>query len=110
MNLGALGDVFNDTGAAPVLAPVAPVPADSAPKLPSSASVLCALRGEPGGWVKVGMSTALRAVLIAPGMALAGARGGGLVWGSLLSSATITAFLFIFDSGREQRVQQTPSS
>ncbi|MCP4204266.1 MAG: hypothetical protein GY769_20305, partial [bacterium] len=38
----------------------------------------------------------LRAILIAPGMALAGAKGRNLILGSLLSSATITAFLFIF--------------
>jgi hypothetical protein len=106
MNLGALGDIFSDTGAAPMLANV-PQPTEQIPKLPSSASVLCALRGEPGGWGKVMMSTGLRALLIAPGMAVSGARGARLVGGSLLASATITAFLFIFYSGREQPAQNT---
>ncbi len=65
-------------------------------QLPSSESVNAVLDGEDNGWMKVVMSTTLRAILIAPGLALAGGRGWKLVGGSLLSSTTITAFLFIF--------------
>lgn len=65
-------------------------------QLPSSESVNAVLRREPGGWGKVVLSTALRAVLISPGVAYAGARGWRLVGASLLSSATITTFLFVF--------------
>jgi len=71
-------------------------------QLPSSESVNAVLDGQPNGWTKVAMSTALRAILIAPGMALSGARGWRLVSSSLLSSATITAFLFIFYSAQDR--------
>lgn len=64
--------------------------------LPSSESVLAALRGEPGGWSKVLFSTLLRALLVAPGVWLGGARGGRLVAGSLVASTSITAFLFLW--------------
>ena len=66
--------------------------------LPSSEAVQSALAREPGGWGKVVTATLLRALLIAPGMAVAGARGWRLAGGSLLSSTTITAFLFVFYS------------
>lgn len=64
--------------------------------LPSSDSVQRAIRGEPGAFGKVLVSTGLRALLILPGMAIVGVRGSRLVAGSLLSSATITAALFLF--------------
>ena len=70
--------------------------AQTAPSLPSSASVQAAINGEKNGWGKVVLSTALRALLIAPGVAISGARGKDLVTGSLLGSATITAFIFFF--------------
>lgn len=65
-------------------------------QLPSSESVLSALRGEPGGWGKVLLSTLLRSLLIAPGVALAGGRGWRLVAGSLVASSSITTFLLIW--------------
>jgi len=71
-------------------------------QLPSSESVNAVLAGEANGWLKVAMSTALRAILISPGMAVAGARGWSLVSSSLLSSATITTFLFIFYSAHNR--------
>ena len=70
--------------------------AQTLPKLPSSASVESAINGEKHGWGKVVLSTALRALLIAPGVALSGARGKDLLTGSLVGSATITAFIFFF--------------
>lgn len=62
--------------------------------LPSSVSVKSALRGEPHGVARVVVSTALRALLIAPGVAVGGARGARLVAGSLIGSIGITGFLF----------------
>lgn len=64
--------------------------------LPSSESVLAALRGEPGGWGKVLLSTLLRSLLIAPGVFLAGGRGWKLAAGSLVASSSITTFLLIW--------------
>jgi hypothetical protein len=77
--------------------------------LPSSDSVNAVLRREPGGWTKVLVSTALRAVLIAPGMAVVGARGWKLPAGALLSSATITFFLFIFYGAKVDGSQPVPT-
>ncbi len=89
--LGFLGQVVDDAGA------ITP-----RPPLPSSESVAAALRGDPGGWGKVAASTALRAVLIAPGMWVAGGRGWRLALGSLTASASITAFIFLFYRASEQ--------
>lgn len=82
------------------LGQVSDMTAQTTPQLPSSESVVSALRGEKNGWGKVVISTGLRAVLIMPGLALAGARGRNLIWGSLLSSTTITAFIFFFYSAK----------
>lgn len=71
---------------------------EASPHLPSSESVLAAINGEPGGWGKVLFSTLLRALLVAPGVWLAGGRGGRLVAGSLVASTSITAFLFLWYS------------
>lgn len=81
------------------LSETVPAPGSSAsPHLPSSESVLAAINGEPGGWGKVLMSTLLRSLLVAPGVWLAGGRGGRLVAGSLVASTSITAFLFLWYS------------
>lgn len=93
MQMGTLGQVVDQTGGAP--AP-GTAPMRCYAPLPSSASVHSALRGEPGSWMKVAVSTSLRAVLISPGVAAAGARGWKLVGGSLLSSVSITLFIFLF--------------
>ena len=61
---------------------------------PSSYAVAAVLEGEPGGWWKVAKATALRAVFVAPGVAVAGLRGRKLVLGSLLGSVGITIALF----------------
>ncbi len=74
---------------------VAP-PARTVGQLPSSESVNDVLAGRTNGWPKVVGSTLLRALLIMPGVAVAGARGWRLVGGAFLGSATITAFLFVF--------------
>jgi len=91
MRVGTLGALGDQIGCAPCGGQ-----RRNLGQLPSSESVQAVLNHEPNGWTKVVMSTVLRSVLIAPGVAVAGARGWKLVGGSLLSSATITAFLFIF--------------
>lgn len=70
--------------------------------LPSSDAVQTVLDRQRGGWGKVVTSTLLRALLIAPGVAVTGARGWKLVGGSVLSSVTITSFLFVFYSMQPQ--------
>lgn len=82
-----LGQVVDEAAAAPVV---------HTPSLPSSESVSAALRREPGAWAKVASSTMLRAVLIAPGMWVAGGRGWRLALGALTASVSITAFIFLF--------------
>lgn len=92
MRVGSFGQVTEDAGAAPG----GGITTTDHQPLPSSESVNAVLRGEPGGWTKVLVSTTLRALLVAPGMAMVGVRGWKLPAGALLSSATITFFLFIF--------------
>jgi hypothetical protein len=70
--------------------------------LPSSQSVLSVIRGEPGGWGKVALSTTLRTLLIAPGMWFAGGKGWRLWAGAGAASATITVFLFFWYAAQEQ--------
>ena len=64
--------------------------------LPSSTAVGEVLGGEPGGVFHLLTSTVLRAFLIAPGVALGGARGGRLIAGSLVGSLGITTMLFLW--------------
>lgn len=68
------------------------------PNLPSSDSTLSFLRGEPGGFGKVLTTTLLRALILAPGVWVGGGRGWRLVTGSLVSSLSISAFLFLWYS------------
>lgn len=68
------------------------------PNLPSSDSTLSFLRGEPGGFGKVLTTTLLRALILAPGVWVGGGRGWRLVAGSLVSSLSISAFLFLWYS------------
>jgi hypothetical protein len=71
------------------------------PNLPSSDSTLSFLRGEPGGFGKVLTTTLLRALILAPGVWVGGGRGWRLVTGSLVSSLSISAFLFLWYSAHE---------
>jgi len=64
--------------------------------LPSSNAVGEVLESKPGGWWHVATTTALRALLIAPGVAIGGARGGRLIVGSLVGSLGITTALFLW--------------
>jgi|694.fasta_scaffold66028_8 hypothetical protein len=83
--------------------------AGDAPPLPSSDSTLSLLRGEPGGLGKVVTTTLLRAVILAPGVWIGGGRGWRLVGGSLVSSLSITAFLFLWYSMHERPASAAPS-
>lgn len=64
--------------------------------------VIGCLRGERGSLRRVVVSTAFRAVLIAPGVWLAGARGARLWLGASAASVTVTAFLFLWYAARER--------
>ena len=83
------------------------------PHLPSSESVLCMLKGEPGGFGKVVASTLLRALLVAPGVWFGGARTfKSVAVGSLVASSSITAFLFVWYAmhrAPESAVQPLPA-
>jgi hypothetical protein len=63
---------------------------------PSSYAVAAVLEGEPGGWGKVAIGTAQRAMFIVPGIAIAGGRGKTLWLGAVLGSVGITLMLFAF--------------
>lgn len=95
--LGALGAVAGEVGSTPV-------------DLPSSQSVLGALRGEPGGWTKVFLSTLLRTLLIAPGMWFAGGKGWRLWAGAASASTTITVFLFFWYAAQENGRRATANA
>lgn len=62
---------------------------------PSSYAVAAVYEGDPAGWAKVATATALRAIFVAPGLAVAGIRGRKLLVGSLAASAGITTALFL---------------
>ena len=64
--------------------------------LPSSASVQGLLEGQPGGLGRVVASTALRSVLILPGLLVAGVAPRRALLGALLGSVGITAFIVIY--------------
>ena len=62
---------------------------------PTAYAVSSAIEGEKGAWGRVLYGALQRSLFIAPGLALAGIRGGKLVRGSLYSSATITGFILL---------------
>ena len=70
---------------------------------PSSYAVAGVLDGEPGAWPRVFTGSAQRAVVIVPGLWLAGIRGRQLATGALYASATITTFLFVLYSLKKRR-------
>lgn len=61
--------------------------------LPSSSAAKNFLKGEDGGAFEMVAATALRSILIAPGLYLAGVRDRKLIAASLLSSTMITGFV-----------------
>lgn len=63
---------------------------------PSTYAILAALNGEPGAWMRVATSTAMRAGLIAPGLYVAGFRGWDLAKASVAGSLSITTMLFFY--------------
>lgn len=66
------------------------------PASPSSASACNLLNGADGAVPSFLGHWALRGVLIAPGLALAGVRGRSLWVGALASSTMISAFLLLY--------------
>jgi hypothetical protein len=71
---------------------------------PSSYAMAAALEGEPGGWARVAVGTLHRSLLLTPGIALAGVRGGELVRAAVLGSAGITFWLFLLYSMRRGKL------
>jgi hypothetical protein len=73
---------------------------------PSSYAAYALAEGERGALLRFAGLTVLRALLIAPGVALAGARGQKLILGSLAGSAVISvaALGYVFVS-RKQAAQ-----
>jgi len=69
---------------------------------PTSYNVASVLEKQPGGWGRVMAGTVQRALVLTPGLALAGVRGGQLAGGALLGSMTITAWLFLLYSLRRE--------
>lgn len=77
---------------------------------PSSYAISAVFDGEPGAWTRVAFTTALRSGFIAPGLYLSGARGKQLLFGSLLGSVSITAFLFLYYGIKRKFRMPVPSS
>lgn len=65
--------------------------------LPSSEAAASFLNGEDGGFAKIISSTLLRALLIAPGLALGGVREPKkVIIASLASSVMISTFILVY--------------
>ena len=60
---------------------------------PSSYAIADVIEGRPGGWPRTFGLTLWRAVIISPGLIVAGVRGRPLVVGSLLGSVSATLYL-----------------
>lgn len=69
--------------------------------LPSSSSVAELLEGKPEGIPKVLVSTALRSILIFPGIVLAGVKPRQAILAALLGSVGITSFIIIYMGMRD---------
>ena len=60
---------------------------------PSSYAIADVIEGRPGGWRRTAGLTAWRAVVISPGLIIAGIRGRPLILGSILGSVSATVYL-----------------
>lgn len=60
---------------------------------PSSYAIADVIEGRPGGWPRTVGLTLWRAVVLSPGLIVAGLRGRPLVLGSLLGSVSATVYL-----------------
>lgn len=72
----------------------------------SSYAIADVLEGKAGAWPRVAGLTAWRAVIMSPGLWVAGVRGRKLVLGSVLGAAAITVYLLGYYGiarGRAQR-------
>jgi hypothetical protein len=75
---------------------------------PTSYAAHAALSGSPKAIGMFMALTALRALIIAPGMAVAGIRGKQLLWGSLASSGLVSgiALVYCYALDRKLKAQQ----
>lgn len=71
-------------------------PLRSCPTIPSSSSACALVNKQPGAVFKVAGHLLGRAVLLMPGLLVAGVSGKNLIKASILGSAGITAFLLIY--------------
>jgi hypothetical protein len=72
---------------------------------PSSYAIAGVLNGEDGAWGRVMTGSLQRSIFIAPGLLLAGIRGTRVITGSLLASASITAWLFAYYANQRDNVR-----
>lgn len=77
--------------------------ARSCPIPPSQASACELVRGKPGGASKMALATLGRALVLTPGLALAGLRGGQLMRGALYGAAGISVFLVVYTAANDRR-------
>jgi len=75
---------------------------------PSSYAAYAIVDGEPGSIVRFAGLTILRALLIAPGVALAGVRGKQLILGSLAGSGLISLAAVGYCFVSKQKAQAQP--
>lgn len=73
---------------------------------PTSYAAVGALTGEPGALLRFSALTALRSLIIAPGLAVAGVRGKQLLFGSLASSITISVSALIYAAAIAAKTKQ----
>jgi len=63
---------------------------------PSTYAILAAIEGQEGAWRRVAVATAIRSLMIAPGLWIAGVRGWKVATGALAGSIGITAVLYAY--------------
>ena len=71
---------------------------------PSAYPISRVIEGDMAGWGGVFTGGLIRSLFIAPGLSLSGIRGKQLITASLLSSATITAGLFVLYGLRKKGI------
>ena len=73
---------------------------------PSSYAIADVIEGRPGGWSRTAGLTLWRAVVISPGLIVAGIRGKPLLLGSLLGSVSATVYLLGYYQLQKARREQ----
>jgi hypothetical protein len=75
----------------------------------SSYAIADVIEGTPGAWPRVAGLTAWRAVIMSPGLWVAGIRGRNLVFGSVLGATAITVYLLGYYGLARSRAQRRAS-